>query len=286
MTFKKALFWTAFWVAVALIFNAGVLYFEGHQKALEFFTGYIIELSLSMDNVFLFLMIFTMFGIKAEYQRRALNYGIIGAIIMRLIFILLGVSIITRFEWVLYIFGGILIITALKIIFGKEEEIHPEDNKLVILFKKFFPVTTELYGNKFFVRLNGILHATPLFIVVLVIESSDLLFAIDSIPAIFAVTTDPFIIYTSNILAILGLRSLYFFMERIQQAFVFIKQGVGVILFITGVKMLLLIFHIKVPILVALSLIVGVLVISIILSLLVGKRGRSCPIVQEKGGNN
>ncbi|ADG82337.1 TerC/Alx family metal homeostasis membrane protein [Thermincola potens] len=286
MTFKKALFWTAFWVAVALIFNAGVLYFEGHQKALEFFTGYIIELSLSMDNVFLFLMIFTMFGIKAEYQRRALNYGIIGAIIMRLIFILLGVSIITRFEWVLYIFGGILIITALKIIFGKEEEIHPEDNKLVILFKKFFPVTTELYGDKFFVRLNGILHATPLFIVVLVIESSDLLFAIDSIPAIFAVTTDPFIIYTSNILAILGLRSLYFFMERIQQAFVFIKQGVGVILFITGVKMLLLIFHIKVPILVALSLIVGVLVISIILSLLVGKRGRSRPIVQEKGGNN
>lgn len=286
MTFKKALFWTAFWVAVALIFNAGVLYFEGHQKALEFFTGYIIELSLSMDNVFLFLMIFTMFGIKAEYQRRALNYGIIGAIIMRLIFILLGVSIITRFEWVLYIFGGILIITALKIIFGKEEEIHPEDNKLVILFKKFFPVTTELHGNKFFVRLNGVLHATPLFIVVLVLESSDLLFAIDSIPAIFAVTTDPFIIYTSNILAILGLRSLYFFMERIQQAFVFIKQGVGVILFITGVKMLLLIFHIKVPILVALSLIVGVLVISIILSLLVGKRGRSCPIVQEKGGNN
>ncbi|KNZ70827.1 integral membrane protein TerC [Thermincola ferriacetica] len=286
MTFKKALFWTAFWVAVALIFNAGVLYFEGHQKALEFFTGYIIELSLSMDNVFLFLMIFTMFGIKAEYQRRALNYGIIGAIIMRFIFILLGVSIITRFEWVLYIFGGILIITALKIIFGKEEEIHPEDNKLVILFKKFFPVTTELYGNKFFIRLNGILHATPLFIVVLVIESSDLLFAIDSIPAIFAVTTDPFIIYTSNILAILGLRSLYFFIERIQQAFVFIKQGVGVILFITGVKMLLLIFHIKVPILVALSLIVGVLVISIILSLLVSKRGRSCPIVQEKGGNN
>lgn len=272
MSLKKAVLWTLFWIGVAMVFNLGVYIFMGPQKALEFFTAYVIEKSLSMDNIFVFLMIFSLFAIKPQYQRRVLNFGIFGAIIFRAIFILLGVSLIKQFEWLLYIFGALLIFTAFKIVFGKEEEIHPEENKLVLLFKRFFPVTNQMHGEKFFVRLNKVLHATPLFITVLVIESSDIMFAVDSIPAIFAITTDPFIVYFSNILAILGLRSLYFVLESVQRAFVYIKQGVGVILFFTGVKMLLLMFHIKIPILVALGLIICVLVISIVASLIHGRR--------------
>ncbi len=272
MDFKKAFLWTGFWILIALIFNAGVYMFMGRQPALDFLTGYVIELSLSMDNVFVFLMIFSFFGISYHYQKRALTYGIIGAVIMRLIFILLGVSVVKRFEWILYIFGAVLIVTAIKIFVGKEESVHPENNKIVKLFTRFFPVTNSLQGEKFFTRINGVLHATPLFIVVLVIESSDLLFAIDSIPAVFSVTKDPFIIYTSNIMAIMGLRSLYFFIERVQRAFVFLKQGVGVILFVTGLKMLLLYFHIEIPTLWALGIILGVLVISVVASIIFGKR--------------
>lgn len=272
MTFKKAAFWTGFWVAVAIVFSGGVYYYLGQDKTLEFLAGYLIELSLSMDNLFLFLMLFSCYRIECEYQRRVLNYGLMGAVILRLIFIVLGLAVVERFHWVLYVFGGILIVTGYKMAFGKESEPRLEDNWAIRLFKKFMPVAGEHHGEKFFVRLNGILHATPLFVVLLLIESTDLVFAIDSIPAVFAVTTDPFIVYSSNILAIMGLRSMYFFLERVQRAFVYVKYGVALLLAVTGVKMLLTIWGIKVPIPVALILITGILAGSVIASLVFGKK--------------
>lgn len=268
MSLKRALFWTLFWISSALLFNLYIYYSTGSYKALEFLTGYVIEKSLSMDNLFLFLILFSYFGIEPKYQRRVLNYGIMGAAVLRLILILTGVTLVKKFEWILYIFGAILIYSAFKIIFGEERKIDPEKSRLIKLFKKLIPVTDTTDHTHFFVRVNGVLHATPLFIVLLLIESTDVVFALDSIPAIFAVTTDPFIIYTSNIFAILGLRSMYFFLERVKEAFVYVKQGVGVILFIAGIKLMLLMFHIKVPILWALGIIMSVLVSSIIASLL------------------
>ncbi len=282
MPLKKAALWTAFWVVLAMFFNAGIYFYMGPQKALEFLTGYLIEKSLSMDNIFLFLMIFCAFNIEGRYQRRVLTYGIIGAITMRLILILLGVSLVERFHWILYIFGGILIITAYKFIFGKEEQICMENNRMVKLFKRIMPVTPELHDEKFTVRINGVLHATPLLLVLFLIETTDLVFAVDSIPAIFAITTDPFIVFTSNVFAILGLRSMYFFLERIQQVFVYVKKGVGVILFVTGMKLLLLAFNIKVPVLLALGVIVGILTVSIVASVIAMRKHPGQPICEPQ----
>ncbi|MFZ5639999.1 MAG: TerC/Alx family metal homeostasis membrane protein [Bacillota bacterium] len=272
MTFKRAALWTGFWVLLASMFGAGVYYYGGQAKALEFFAGYLIELSLSMDNLFLFLMLFSCYRIDCVYQRRILNYGVLGAVVMRLIFIVFGLALVERFHWVLYIFGGILIFTAFKMVFGKESEPCVEDNWAVRLLKKFIPVTCDDHGDRFFVRINGTLHATTLFVVLLLIESTDLIFAIDSIPAVFAITTDPFIVYSSNILAIMGLRSMYFFLETMQRAFVYVKYGVAMLLAVTGVKMLLTIWGIKVPVPVALVIILSILAGSIIASLLFGKK--------------
>lgn len=272
MSFKRAAFFTLFWFLIAVSFGVGVFRLEGSDKALEFFAGYLIEISLSMDNLFLFLMLFSIYKIDCKYQRRILNWGIIGAVILRLIFIVLGIAIVEKFHWVLYIFGVILIVTGYKMAFGKEAEPCVEDNWAIRLFKKFMPVTCDDHGDKFFTRIGGILHATPLFVVLLLLESTDLLFAIDSIPAVFAVTTDPFIVYSSNILAILGLRSLYFFLERVQRAFVYVKYGVALLLAVTGFKMLLVIWGIKVPIPIALGIITSILVGSVIVSVLFGKK--------------
>lgn len=272
MTFKKAAFWTGFWVFVAALFTGGVYYYEGYNKALEFAAGYLIELSLSMDNLFLFLMIFSCYRVDCEYQRRVLNYGLMGAVVMRLIFIVAGLALVERFHWVLYVFGAILIVTGYKMAFGKEAEPCLEDNWAIKLFKKFMPVSSNHHGEKFFVRINGVLMATPLFVVLLLIESTDLIFAIDSIPAVFAVTTDSFIVYSSNILAIMGLRSMYFFLEKVQQAFVYVKYGVALLLVVTGVKMILVFWGIKVPIPVALGIITAILIGSVIASLVFGKK--------------
>lgn len=272
MSFKKAAFYTLFWFLVAVSFGVGVFQFEGQDKALEFFAGYLIEISLSMDNLFLFLMLFSIYKIDCQYQRRILNWGIIGAVILRLIFIVLGIAIVEKFHWVLYVFGFILIVTGYKMAFGKEVEPCVEDNWAIKLFKKFMPVTCDGHGDRFFTRIGGILHATPLFVVLLLIESTDLLFAIDSIPAVFGVTTDPFIVYSSNILAILGLRSLYFFLERIQSVFVYVKYGVALLLAVTGLKMLLVFWDIHVPIPIALGIITSILVGSVIISVLFGKK--------------
>lgn len=272
MSTKKALKWVVFWIGLALVFNAGIYLFMGKEPALEFLGGYVIEKSLSIDNLFLFIMVFSSFGIKQEYQRRILNYGIAGALILRLIFVLLGVTIVNMFHWVLYVFGAILIISGIKMIFKKEDDNAIKDSKIIKILGKIIPVTDKIEGDKFFVRKNKILYATPLFAVLILIEFTDIIFAVDSIPAIFSVTTDPFIVYTSNIFAILGLRSMYFVLGNLHEKFKYVKYGVALILVFTGIKLSMLMFHIKIPIGLSVGIIFFILASSIILSVLYSGR--------------
>ena len=284
VTFKESIAWTVVWVTLALFFNLGVAHYMGDQKGLEFFTGYVIEKSLSVDNVFVFALLFSFFAVPPLYQHKVLFWGILGALIMRAIMIFLGAALIERFAWIIYVFGAFLILTGIKMIVKREEEIHPERNPLVRWFKKLLPVTNDYRGDKFFVRENGIRMATPLFVVLLLVEFSDLIFAVDSIPAIFAVTKDPFIVYTSNVFAILGLRSLYFALAGVMDKFHYLKIGLGVVLSFVGVKMLLGHTEWKIDTHVSLGVIVGVLVVSIIVSLLRPKKvvlkGTSNPTVK------
>jgi tellurite resistance protein TerC len=268
VSFKESMTWTVVWVALALVFNAGIWHFQGSQKGLEFFTGYLIEKSLSVDNVFVFALLFSYFAVPAKYQHKVLFWGILGALVMRAIMIGLGAALITKFTWIIYIFGAFLILTGIKMIVKREEEIHPERNPVVIWFKKFMPVTADYREDKFFVRERGVLMATPLFVVLLLVEVSDLIFAVDSIPAIFAVTTDPFIVYTSNVFAILGLRSLYFALAGVMDKFHYLKIGLGVVLSFVGVKMLLAHTAYKLDTLVSLGVVVLILATSIVVSLL------------------
>lgn len=272
MSTKKALKWVVFWIGLALAFNAGIYLFMGKESALEFLGGFVIEKSLSIDNLFLFIMVFSSFGIKQEYQRRILNYGIIGALILRLIFVLLGVTIVNMFHWILYVFGAILIISGVRMIFKNEENDSVKDSKIIKVLGKIIPVTDKVEGDKFFVRKNKILYATPLFAVLILIEFTDIIFAVDSIPAIFSVTTDPFIVYTSNIFAIMGLRSMYFVLGNLHEKFKYVKYGVAMILVFTGVKLSVLMFDIKIPIELSLGIIFFVLASSIILSVLFSGR--------------
>ncbi len=272
MSTKKALKWVVFWIGLALAFNAGIYLFMGKESALEFLGGFVIEKSLSIDNLFLFIMVFSSFGIKQEYQRRILNYGIIGALILRLIFVLLGVTIVNMFHWILYVFGAILIISGVRMIFKNEENDSVKDSKIIKVLGKIIPVTDKVEGDKFFVRKNKILHATPLFAVLILIEFTDIIFAVDSIPAIFSVTTDPFIVYTSNIFAIMGLRSMYFVLGNLHEKFKYVKYGVAMILVFTGVKLSVLMFDIKIPIELSLGIIFFVLASSIVLSVLFSGR--------------
>ena len=269
---KKAFLKLCYWGMLALIFNIGIYFFMGQQKAIEFLGGYIIEQSLSLDNLFLFLIIFKSFGIEARFQRRILNYGIIGAIILRFIFIILGVSIINRFHWMLYIFGITLIISGIKM-FNKGEKV--KNFKESFLFKalnKIMPITENIQGEKFFVKKNKRLYATPLFAILVLIEGSDIIFAMDSIPAIFSITMDLFIVYTSNIFAILGLRNMYFLLERLQSSFILVKYGVALILIFTGVKLTLLFFTINISVISSLIIIFSILLLSIIFSILVNDK--------------
>ncbi len=270
MSTKKALLWVSFWIGLALAFNLGVYVFMGQEKALEFLGGFVIEKSLSVDNLFLFIMVFSSFNIRPEYQRRVLNYGIAGALILRLIFVLLGVTIVNKFHWMLYIFGAILIISGIKMMFEKENK-EVKDSKIIKLLGKIIPVSDNLEGDKFFIRKNKVLYATPLFAVLILIEFTDIIFAVDSIPAIFSITTDPFIVYTSNIFAILGLRSMYFVLGNLHEKFKYVKYGVALILTFTGVKLSLLFFDIKVPIELSLTVILSILVLSIITSIALNK---------------
>ena len=272
MSIKKSLYWVVFWIGLALIFNAGIYVFMGPQEALEFLGGYIIEQSLSLDNLFLFLLIFSSFGIQPIHQRRVLNYGIIGAVILRLIFIILGVVIINKFHWILYIFGIILIFSGIKMMIKEEEENPDFNNSFVIKgLKKFIPVSDKLYEEKFFIRIKNILYATPLFAILVLIEISDIIFAIDSIPAIFSITTNTFIIYSSNIFAILGLRNMYFVLEKLHDTFKYVKYGVALILVFTGTKLFVLMFHIEIPILLSVIIIFSILILSILISYILKK---------------
>lgn len=264
---KEALIRSAIWIGLALIFAVIVTIWKGHEKSLEFLTGYIVEESLSVDNLFVFLIIFSYFKVPKRYEHEVLFWGIIGACITRGIFIALGVELVHRFQWILYFFGGFLILTAVKLFFEKGKEVHPEKNMILRLFKRVMPVTPGYEEGKFFVRKSGALWATPLFIVLLVVESTDVVFAVDSIPAILGVTHDPFIIYTSNIFAILGLRSLFFALSGVVTLFHHLHYGLALILAFVGVKMLIHDFY-QIPIVYALLVIAMILFLSVAASLI------------------
>lgn len=236
---KEALAWSAFWIVLALVFNAGIYYFYDHIKAMEFFTAYLLEKSLSVDNLFVFIMIFGFFKIQPEYQHRILFWGIFGALVMRAVFIFAGIALVSQFGWVMYIFGIFLIYTGIHIVFEKKdtEDFDPNKNIVIRLFRKLMPVTDDMTNHVFFVRKNKILYATPFFIVLLFIEASDLIFAVDSIPAVLSVSKDTFIVFTSNIFAILGLRSLYFALSGVMQYFYYLKYALSGILTFIGIKM-------------------------------------------------
>ena len=265
---KEAAIWTGVWVTLALIFALGLYIWQDAQTALTFLTGYVIEESLSIDNIFVIVMIFSYFGVPKEYQHRVLFWGIIGALVMRGAFIWLGALLLQRFEWIIYIFGALLVFTGIRMAIRHDESFDAEKNPVYRLARRSMPFTTVYDGQRFFTRENGRRVATPLFLVLIMVEFTDLIFAVDSIPAIFAVTTDPFIVYTSNIFAILGLRSLYFLLAGVVGKFHMLKYGLAVILVFVGAKMIgAAWFH--VPILVSLGVIVGALAISIIASLLI-----------------
>lgn len=277
ITLKESLLWTAFWVGLALLFNLGIYLWRGHGPALEFLTCYLIEESLSVDNLFVFLLVFSYFAVAPAYQHKVLFWGIIGAIIMRLAFIEVGVTLLERFHWVFYIFGAFLVVTAIRMAFQRDEKIDPEKNVVLRLFRRFVPVTSSYEEDRFFVKRAGRFVATPLFIVVLVVETTDLVFALDSIPAALAITLDPFIVYTANIFAILGLRSLYFALAGIMRLFHYLRYGLVVVLIFVGVKMLIADFY-KIPTEIALGAVVGVLLISVIVSIIWPRKEKIIPV--------
>lgn len=264
ISFKESLGWTAVWVTLAMLFNLGVWFYAGPEKGLEFLLGYVIEKSLSVDNIFVIALLFSYFSVPLMYQHKVLFWGILGALVMRAIMIAVGAALLHHFAWVIYVFGGFLIITGIKMVFKRAEQVHPEANPLVRLFKKFMPVTAGYREGRFFVRENGIRYATPLFVVLLLVEFTDVVFAVDSIPAIFAISRDTFIVYTSNVFAILGLRSLYFALAGVMDKFHYLKIGLGIVLSFVGVKMLLGHTAWKIDPIASLIVIVTILAVSII----------------------
>ncbi len=267
ISIREALVWTVIWVIQALIFDAGVWHFLGSEQALQFITGYVIEKSLSVDNLFVFLLLFTYFNVKSHIQHKVLFWGIFGALIMRATLIGLGATLIARFHWVMYIFGGFLVLTGIRMIFEAEPEVEPEKNPVVRLVRRLFPMTPDYHGAAFFVRIDGKRYATPLLVVVAVIEVTDLLFAVDSIPAIFSISTDAFIVYTSNVFAILGLRSLYFALAGIIDKFRFLNIGLALVLSFVGVKMLIVKWY-EIPTWLALSTVALILSLAVTISVL------------------
>lgn len=264
---REALLWSAAWIVMALLFNVGIYFWQGQKVALEFLTGYLIEKSLSVDNIFVFIMIFAYFGVPALYQHKVLFWGILGALVMRAIFIASGVALIERFHWIIYIFGAFLILTGVKMAWQKDKEIHPDKNPVLRLFRRLIPITDRYHGGHFFVKQDGRYFATPPIVVLLLVETTDLIFAVDSIPAILAITLDPFIVYTSNVFAILGLRSLYFALAGIMPLFHYLNYGLAAILAFVGAKMMLVDFY-KIPIGASLGVVAVILLMSIVCSLL------------------
>ena len=285
VSIREALTWSIAWITLALIFNGWIYYMWGSEKALEFLAGYLIEKSLSVDNIFVFLVIFSYFSVPAMYQHRVLFWGILGALVMRAIFIAVGAALLTAFHWMIYLFGGFLVITGIKLLLAGDEQIDPEKNPAVRLARRLMPITKEYQGQRFFARIDGRIWATPLVLVLLVVETTDVIFAVDSIPAIFAVTMDPFIVYTSNVFAILGLRALYFLLAGIMNMFRYLKVGLAFVLCFVGVKMMIVDLF-KIPIGISLGVIAGILAISIVASLVVSRSEQETepkvlPVTQE-----
>ncbi len=267
VSLREALAWSVAWIALALIFNVGIYYVSGEEKALEFLTGYLIEKSLSVDNIFVFLMIFSYFVVPAPYHHRVLFWGILGALIMRAIFIALGVTLLNAFHWMIYLFGAFLVLTGIKMLLLGERRIEPERNPVLRLFRRIVPVTPTYEGQRFLVRQGGLVAATPLALVLIVVETTDVIFALDSIPAILAITRDPFIVYTSNVFAILGLRALYFLLAGIMEIFRYLKVGLSFVLMFVGIKMMVADMY-TVPIGASLAIVAGILAASVLVSLL------------------
>ena len=264
---KEALVWSGIWIALALLFALGVYSWYGPQPGLEFLTGYLIEKSLSVDNIFVFVLIFSYFKVPPRYQHEVLFWGILGALVMRAIFIFAGIALLQRLHWIIYVFGALLILTGIKMAMEKDKEIHPDKNPLLKLFRRLVPVTEDYHADHFFVKQAGHYAATPLFIVLLVVETTDVIFAVDSIPAILGITVNPFLVYTSNVFAILGLRALYFALAGVMQLFHYLHYGLSAILVFVGAKMLLADVY-KLPVGVALGVIAGILLIAVIASLM------------------
>ncbi len=283
VSLREAGIWSAVWVALALVFNLGIYLYWGSRPALEFLTGYLIEKSLSMDNVFVFAMIFSYFAVPRAYQHRVLFWGILGALLMRAVLIGAGSYLVKQFQWILFVFGAFLVYTGIKMARQKSHGVDPENSLVVRVFRRLMPVTNEYRGARLFVREHGKLLATPLFIVLLLVETSDLMFAIDSVPAIFAVTQEPFLVYTSNVFAILGLRSLYFLLAGVIDRFRYLKLGLSALLVFVGFKMLVLEWY-KMPTAVSLGVIAAILTTSIVASLLATRRDewRGGPGVQSE----
>ena len=269
---KEALVWSGIWIALSLLFALGLYVWYGSQPALEFLTGYLIEKSLSVDNIFVFVLLFSYFKVPARYQHKVLFWGILGALVMRAIFILAGIALLQRLHWIIYVFGALLILTGIKMVTEKDKEIHPDKNPVLRLFRRLVPVTQDYHADHFFVKQAGHYAATPLFVVLLVVETTDVIFAVDSIPAILGITVDPFLVYTSNVFAILGLRALYFALAGVMLLFHYLHYGLSAILVFVGAKMLLADVY-KLPVGVALGVIAGILLISIVASVLRPRRG-------------
>ncbi len=280
ITIKSALVWSAIWIGAALLFNAFVYYELGTQKALEYFTAYILEKSLSVDNLFVFLVVFGYFGIAPLYQPRILRWGILGALFMRAALIVIGVELVHAFNWMLYVFGAILIYTAYRLINGISDAVEPGKNAALRFVSRYIPLTTELHAEKFLVRINKVLYATPLLATLVVIESTDLLFALDSIPAVLGISQDLFIVYTSNIFAILGLRALYFALAGVMQLFHYLKYSLALILGFIGVKMLIHDF-IKIPIEIALGVVFALLILAVVASMLFPAKDKEEALVES-----
>ena len=276
--FKEALSWSIVWVTLSLIFNAWIYYEFGSVKALEFLTGYLIEKALSVDNIFVFVVLFASFAVPKVYQHRVLFWGVIGALLMRAIFIGLGAALISRFHWIMYVFGAILLYTGVKLMRqGDDHDPHPERNPIYKFGRRLMPAVPEYHGKAFTIVKDGRRYATPLLLVLIAIEATDVVFAVDSIPAIFAITTDPFIVYTSNIFAILGLRAMYFLLAGVIDKFHYLNVGLAVVLMFVGVKMIIAEWY-KIPILVSLGVIGGALLLSVLASMIWPKRVISAPI--------
>ncbi len=272
--YKEALGWSSVWIALSLVFGAGIWWKFGPERGLEFLTGYLIEKSLSVDNIFVFVVIFGALGIPRLYQHRVLFWGILFALVLRAAMILAGTAMLAKFHWLIYVFGGFLIITGVKIFLHRNEEEEPEESWLMRTAKRFIPTTSRLDGEHFFTKENGRRLATPLFMALVLVEFSDVVFAVDSVPAIFAITRDPFIVFTSNIFAILGLRSLFFLLAEMVDKFRYLKVGLSFVLVFVGIKMCIVEFY-KIPALVSLCVILSILAISVIASLQAEKRDKA-----------